>query len=136
MTTEELNRDRSYVFGKLFAVMNEVEKLSMNIQRQRNSSVTDRQTTAMRFMTNYMERPATTWNRLLSTVNQSYISRLGGGTRARYERAYLDLIHQLGDGMTDEPLEYNFSRGFADQTVELREARAEAKKKREEQKND
>lgn len=136
MTQEELEQDRSYLFGRLLAVMDYAEATAMRKLRQRNSSVTDRPTTAMRFITNYVERPATTWIRIMTTVQQSYINRLKSAQATSLRDMYVKLVKQLGDGMNDEPLNYFVSRGLADQIFDFQKSEAEAKKKREEQKND
>lgn len=113
------NHDRSYLFGRLLAIADDIESRALYRRQGRNANVSSRLTTAQRFMTNFSERPATTWQRIYLSIMRSYIGSLSGGSQHYYQTQIAKIIDILSDQqMNDEPLKPMFLSGFAAQHVE------------------
>lgn len=77
----ELNRrDRSFQFGRLLAVM---ERAEADFYSKTNEN---RQTNAIKFMSEYRQRPWTVFERLNRQLHQAYLTRVEPWQAARYER--------------------------------------------------
>lgn len=112
------NHDRSYLFGRLLALANDMEERVLYQRQSANSNVSSRLTTALRFMTNFSNQPATTWKRINESIVQSYFGSLSAGSQHYYLGQVTDILDLLEDhGMTDEPLTPQYLTGFASQYV-------------------
>lgn len=117
MGLDRSETDRSYLFGRLLAIADRIENSAVYRKQQRNDNVSERLTTAYRFMTNFAEQPGTTWKRIYLSVVRSYLGTLSGGSQAYYEDEVNTILDALGDGNSDEPLSMRFLTGFAQQHV-------------------
>lgn len=130
MALDESNMDRSYLFGRLLALANSAERMALGKAAKSGGGASgDRQTTAIRFMTNFAEQPASTWQRIIQAVVRSYLSRVSPASQQYYLNEINHVTDQLqASGMTDEPLSPLYLSGFA--------AQSETGKKRAVQKNE
>lgn len=117
MKLNQSETDRSYLFGRLLAIADRIEESAVYRKQQRNSSVSERLTTAYRFMTNFAEQPGSTWERIYLSVVRSYLGTLSGASQAYYKKQVVAILDLLDDGNTDEPLDMKFLTGFAQQQI-------------------
>lgn len=118
MALDEKVTDRSYLFGRLLAIADSIETMTLRQRTAAGSALSERQTVALRFLTNFIEQPATTWERIWSSVNRSYLNRMGASSQAYYMKKFGEINEVLGlAGMTDEPLSPLVFTGFFDQRV-------------------
>ena len=85
MELDETKRDRSYLFGRLLAVLEKVESRALF-----EASETSRETNAERLQTAFVQHPLTTW-RTLEQQLRPYFKRLRDVT----ERFYKDEITSI-----------------------------------------
>lgn len=109
----EKETDRSYLYGRLTAVADEIESKAL---RETDS---DRMTNAVRLFTAMQQRPATTWQSLEEKLNP-YFGKLSAISRARYMRL-IDSIIELGDNLMGDnsPLAPRFIEGYHNQRYVL-----------------
>lgn len=128
---DERKRDRSYLYGRLLAVADQIERSTFDTEDLQRG----RTTNAMRFMDRFSNRPASTWGMLRKKLvpYQQKIERYGGK-----ERRLLDEICSLFDDedfISNTPLNVKFLLGFSCQSYALEMAKAKHKKKADEKKN-
>lgn len=116
MTLDPDSTDRSYVYGRLVAVANAAEQAALRDAKKRGGAQTDRTTTAIRFLTNVSERPASTWHRIWLAVNRSYLNRMNGAQRTYYMNQMNEIMDLLPDKNDDTALGALFPVGFAHQS--------------------
>lgn len=126
MTLDPKSTDRSYVYGRLVAVANAAEQAAIRDAKKRGGAQTDRTTTAIRFLTNVSERPATTWQRIWLAVNRSYLDRMKGAQRTYYLNQMNEIMNLLPAEEDDSALGSSFAVGFAHQS-EAMHSRAKEK---------
>ncbi|ERL66330.1 type I-C CRISPR-associated protein Cas8c/Csd1 [Schleiferilactobacillus shenzhenensis] len=122
MSLEKENTDRSYLYGRLLAVADTVERSAIRQQQARGGSQTDRLTTAVRFFTNFSERPASTWKRIWLAVVRSYLGRLSAGSQAYYAELVKEITNMMPseEFADDSPLSPVFLSGYAAQSEDNR----------------
>jgi CRISPR-associated protein Csd1 len=115
------SRDRSYLFGRLLAVADVLERTALGKDESRA-------TNAIRYMNSYAQCPARTWKTIQASL-QPYQARLG--IKATYLSKLIDDIGNMFefDDFNNEPLTEKYLLGFYSQRHELY-------KKKEEDKND
>lgn len=110
------NASRDYLFGRLLAVANKIEKVAL-------SSEANRLTTAERFMTQFVNRPASTWLNIcqaLEPYQQKLFNKYQG-----YDKATKTLISQItnmfnpADFTLSQKLSPEFLLGFHNQMMWL-----------------
>lgn len=117
MALEQENASRDYLFGRLLAVANKVEKIALS------SSEANRLTTAERFMTQFVNRPSSTWLNI-SNALVPYQQRLFNNYQG-YDKATKALISQITDMFTpadftsNQKLSPEFLLGFHNQMMWL-----------------
>lgn len=117
MALQEDNASRDYLFGRLLAVANKVEKIALS------KSEANRLTTAERFMTQFVNRPSSTWLNI-SNALVPYQQRLFNNYQG-YDSATKALISQITDmfepiGFTsNQKLSPEFLLGFHNQMMWL-----------------
>lgn len=89
MALQKENASRDYLFGRLLAVANKVEKIALS------SSEANRLTTAERFMAQFVNRPASTWLSI-STALLPYQQRIFNNYQG-YDKATKALISEITD---------------------------------------
>lgn len=124
MALDETCRDRSYLFGRILACAEQVERYAQNLTMDEK-----RVTNAERAQVMFVQRPAKTTVLLQNKLNP-YLSRIQAksGSKRRYQ-LMLDLIDQLGkEDFTNKPLSELYLLGYSSQLMEFRRENAENKK--------
>ncbi len=117
MALQQGNVSRDYLFGRLLAVANKIEKVALS------SSESNRLTTAERFMTQFVNKPASTWLNI-SNALVPYQQRMFNNYQG-YDSATKALISQITDmfSSTDftsnQKLSPEFLLGFHNQMMWL-----------------
>ncbi|MEH0690377.1 type I-C CRISPR-associated protein Cas8c/Csd1 [Vibrio cholerae] len=117
MALQKENASRDYLFGRLLAVANKVEKIALS------SSEANRLSTAERFMTQFVNRPASTWLNI-SNALVPYQQRLFNNYQG-YDKATKALISQItdmfspADFTSNKKLSPEFLLGFHNQMMWL-----------------
>ena len=124
MALDETCRDRSYLFGRILACAEQVERYAQNLTADEK-----RTTNAERAQVMFVQRPAKT-TVLLQSKLTPYLSRIQSknGSRRRYQ-LMLDLIDQLGEeNFTNKPLSELYLLGYSSQLMAFRRENEESKK--------
>ncbi len=115
---EQENNSRDYLYGRLLAVAERIEDVSLNVSGEKRS------TTAARLMQRFADRPASTW-RNIELALQPYIQRLKNN-RAGFLHNIQALLDEImskfteGDFINDKPLSGEFLLAYHTQRFELR----------------
>ncbi|MCI2170596.1 type I-C CRISPR-associated protein Cas8c/Csd1 [Schleiferilactobacillus perolens] len=136
MTLDPTSTDRSYLYGRLVAVANAAEQAAIHDAKKRGGAQSDRTTTAIRFLTNVSERPATTWNRIWLAVNRSYLDRMNGAQRYYYTKQMNEIMNLLPNQEDDTALGPLFPIGFAHQSEAMHQRAQEKAKARKDETQD
>jgi CRISPR-associated protein Csd1 len=121
MSEEDVKNDRSYLFGQLLAIADDMENLVVSRQRMRNANVSDRQTTALRYYKNFTEAPVTYWMRIKNAIMDSYSKHLSGYMRGKYLDKMTSIERRIGafSDKQNVPLSGLFINGFGDERTAL-----------------
>lgn len=117
------NRDRSYLFGELLALTDDIEDYVQYVTENRH-----RETNAMRMMHAFVLRPAATW-KILRERLESYLRQLDNHTiRSQWEQDVGEIVTRLGEesGFTNQPLDEQYLLGFYSKRMEIQEKRKAA----------
>lgn len=109
MSWEMDKRDRSFQFGRLLAAMERVE-LDYYYKTQE-----DRQTNAIKSMTEFRQRPWSTYERINRHLNQAYIPRIEGWQKARYSKLkdeIISIISEFPENELNRPLGDTYLMGY------------------------
>lgn len=119
MAIDENNNDRSYLFGRLLAFAEQIERHAQKIDSSEDSK---RPTNAARLRVAFVHHPAKT-TMVLQEKLTPYINRLkANGTPTHHEDAINDLIDRIGiDRFTNVPLNELYLVGYASQMMEFRD---------------
>lgn len=123
MALQQACASRDYLFGRLLALANKVEKVALS------SSEAKRLTTAERFMTQFVNRPASTWLNI-SNALVPYQQRLFNNYPG-YDKATKALISQItdmfepSDFTSNQKLSPEFLLGFHNQMMWLENHKVE-----------
>ena len=115
---EQENNSRDYLYGRLLAVAERIEDVSLNVSGEKRS------TTAARLMQRFADRPASTW-RNIELALQPYIQRLKNN-RAGFLHNIQALLDEImskfteGDFINDKPLSGEFLLAYHAQRFELK----------------
>ncbi|MEG2199466.1 MAG: type I-C CRISPR-associated protein Cas8c/Csd1 [Anaerovorax sp.] len=127
MALDESKLDRSYLYGRLLAIADQIENMAYD-------KWGERPTNAMRYMNTFSQKPRRTW-KIIAESLRPYQDRLVG--KIKY---YNDLLVEIGsmlDGVDceeDKALEGTYLFGYYSQTQEFRD-RTKAIKEMKEKKN-
>ncbi len=102
-------RDRSFQFGRLLAVM---ERGEVDYYSRSQES---RQTNAIKFMTEYRQRPWFVFERINRQLHQAYLNRIEPWQSNRYERLVGEIVAILGEfpeETLNKPLEDTYLMGY------------------------
>lgn len=116
MALDSNNSDRSYLYGRILACAEQVERYALNI-----GGDDKRTTNAERMQVVFTQRPGRT-TRILQQKLQPYLNRIQtqNGSRRRYD-LMLELIDRLGAaGYTDKPLGDLYLLGYSSQIMEFK----------------
>ena len=117
LTLEETRTSRDYLFGRLLAVADSLERIALGLTNEK------RDTNATRLMQRFADRPSSTWRTIYLHL-QPYRSKLRasrGGALIRRDKelkAVFDLF-QSGDFESDAPLSAEFLLGYHRQLSKL-----------------
>ncbi|MCG7488045.1 type I-C CRISPR-associated protein Cas8c/Csd1 [Vibrio sp. Of14-4] len=117
MALQQDNTSRDYLFGRLLALANKVEKIALS------NGEANRLTTAERFMTQFVNRPAATWlniNNALMPYQQRLFNNYQGYDEAT--KALFSQIHSMfksDDFISNQKLGPEFLLGFHNQMIWL-----------------
>lgn len=108
--------DRDYLFGRLLAMANHVERLTFV------EGDAGRETNAIRYMADFVNKPATNWNHINRKI-QPYLKKLNRrkpflGEHFRREMDNI-LVEFTMDGFSDEPLGNKYLLGFSAQSAAM-----------------
>lgn len=111
---EKLSKDRSFLFGRLLAVLDETERYAMRNEEK------DRLTNAKRYWNAYSRRPATTYATIKRQV-VPYLRRLKNNKIAYYDDITQEITSlMLSDDFNDKPLNELYLPGYYCQREEFR----------------
>lgn len=124
MNETDYKNSRSYLFGELLAVANDMETRAVSVQRVSNPSVSDRETMALRYYRNFTEAPAAVWNRIKKGLYSGYNRHLSKFYRKWYLDQFTAIETKLGVKMGDDtPLDPIFIAGFSEKRTAMQEER-------------
>lgn len=111
MTLDKTNEDRDYLFGRLLAVADVLERSAMDKEEGRS-------TNAIRYMNSFSTHPARTWKTIQESI-QPYQAKFG--KRATY---YTKIMDEIGSKLriedyNDQPLSGIYLLGMYSQRHEL-----------------
>ena len=109
MTWELDRRDRSFQFGRLLAVM---ERGETDYYAKTQET---RQTNAIKFMSEFRQRPWFVFERLNRQLHQAYLNRIAPWQANRYERLVGEIVAILGEfpeEALNKPLEDTYLMGY------------------------
>ena len=115
MTLDYGNNDRSYLFGRLLAVLEKAE-------RHTYSKDETREPNAIRLQSAYINHPMSTWKVLEEKLNP-YFQRMSPGSRIFYKNILSEITKQLtlnySSDTLNRPLEELYLIGYYLQRMEL-----------------
>ncbi len=118
MGLEQDNNSRDYLYGRLLAIAERLEDMSLYVAGE------SRSTTAARLMQRFADRPSSTW-RNIELALQPYIQRLKNN-RAGFLHNIQMLLDEVmnkfneGDFVNDKPLSGEFLLAYHSQRLDLR----------------
>lgn len=89
MTLNLENKDRSYLFGRLLAVLEKAERSTFARDE-------DREPNAIRLQSAYVNHPLSTWQ-ILETQLNPYFQRMRAGSRAFYKNIISEIAEKLAE---------------------------------------
>ena len=107
----KLEKNRSYLFGRLLAIMEVMEQKAMYTG---GSNDEERLTNAKKLWNAYTRRPAITYDRLFKKLMQGYVGKLKPGTRNYFEKEIMEIVNALQklDGFDNRPLKEEYLVGY------------------------
>ncbi len=117
MAVDEQNKDRSYLFGRLLAYAEYIERYAYY-----KSDTPARQTNAERMMHSFSLKPAKTWQLLFLRL-QSYLRQIKSPGKISWWKKQVDqIIDSIGpQGFNNKALEEQFLLGYSSQMISLYE---------------
>ena len=109
MAWELDKRDRSFQYGRLLAVMERAE------QDYYYKTQESRQTNAIKFMSEFRQRPFFVFERIDRHLNQAYLNRIEPWQANRYKRLtgeIIGIIQQFPEEELNRPLSYLYLMGY------------------------
>ena len=103
MAVDESVTDRSYLFGRLLAVLEKIEK-----DTYRNGE--DRETNAIRAQAFYKQRPFTAFSQIMTSLKTGYYPKLSTGTKNYYEKLVGNIMEKIS--LTEEDMNKPLSETY------------------------
>lgn len=122
MTLEEKKADRSYQFGRLLAVLNQVEMDFYQNERKKDPDKQPRQTTAEKSVTLFCRCPFKTYDNIYKHVMEAYEPRITPYQKTRFHRLCREITVMLDAFPKNElnnPLEETYLIGYYVQQQEF-----------------
>lgn len=124
LSLDKENNNRSYLFGRLLAVVDKIENTALNKKTSDGSKSSHRDTNAMRLWSAYVTHPFTCYANLRNCV-APYLSSLPYGSRKYYEDETQEIMDKLaGQENLNRPLEPDYLIGFYMERETLNQYRA------------
>lgn len=120
---DEQNTNRSYLFGRLLAVADQMERRTFDKDEKRA-------TNAMRLMEAFVARPQKTWLYLQQRLMPYQEKREAKGGWEKRELFKIGSLFREEDFMSDKPLDGRYLLGFYCQEYAMQKAAEEGKKKK------
>ena len=112
LSLDKENDNRSYLFGRLLAVVDKIENTALNRKASDGARNSHRDTNAMRLWSAYVAHPFTCYANLRNCV-APYLSSLPYGSRKYYEDETQEIIEKLaGQKNLNRPLDPEYLIGF------------------------
>ncbi|MCR5329634.1 MAG: type I-C CRISPR-associated protein Cas8c/Csd1 [Lachnospiraceae bacterium] len=117
LQTGEKNKDRSYCFGRLLAVADQIE------ERINNREQNDRTTNAKKYWSAYGRKPARTFQVIRNHL-EPYLQKMSQNERTYCENILSEIIDTLSEngGFSNEPLKETYLVGYYCQRAELKKS--------------
>lgn len=116
MALQEMNTNRSYLFGRLLAIVDVFE------ERQLKASDINRQTNALRYMTAYSTKPAAVYKTIFTQLQPYFSKASTQGTDGKWnnndfvQKKIGDVMNQFIEGdFNNNPLDEQFILGYYNQ---------------------
>ena len=109
MSWELTRKDRSFQFGRLLAIM---ERAESDLYYKTNET---RQTNAIKFMSEFRQRPWGVFERINRQLHQAYLNRIEPWQAARYERLKDEvcrILCEFPENELNKPLSDNYLMGY------------------------
>ena len=126
MALDESKADRSYLFGRLIAVADQMERATFS-----RDEMGSRTTNAMRYMEIFSTRPASTWMTLQRKLLPYQQKREMYGGKERKLISEIGSMFHDDDFLSDRPLNGKFLLGYYCQQYAMELEREENRKKKE-----
>ena len=123
---DETKDDRSYLFGRLIAVADQMERATFSAEEKGN-----RTTNAMRYMEIFSSRPASTWRTLQKKLLPYQQKREMYGGKERKLISRIGSMFNEEDFLSNRPLDGKFLLGYYCQQYAMELEREENRKKKE-----
>ena len=107
MALDETSADRSYLFGRLLAVLEMIEKKAIGDE--------ERETNAIRIQAFFCQRPLTAFSQIMTNLKTSYYPRLGSGIKVYYEKLIGEIMDKISlspEDEIDKPLAETYLLGY------------------------
>ena len=107
MALDETSVDRSYLFGRLLAVLEMIEKKAIGDE--------ERETNAIRIQAFFCQRPLTAFSQVMTNLKTSYYPRLGSGIKVYYEKLIGEIMDKISlspEDEIDKPLAETYLMGY------------------------
>lgn len=119
--------DRSYLFGRLLGLADELEKWALRDQGEKNDK---RETNAERYMVSFSNKPARTWKMIYENL-QPYLTRLGKRSD-RISHLMVEVMDQFNkEDFNDKALDPVYLLGYSSQIIANEKYVKEMMKKKE-----
>lgn len=122
MVLDYQNNDRSYLFGRLLAIYEKIERVAFNKDESREPN-------AIRLQAAYVNHPMQTWKNLNELVIP-YLQKLKPGSREYYRKMIsevLDLLQEEDIGKLNQSLRETYLLGYYLQRTELNKKKEDNK---------
>ena len=109
MAWELDKKDRSFQYGRLLAAMERAEE---DYYRRTQES---RQTNAIKFMSEFRQRPFYVFERINRSLNQAYLNRIEDWQAKRYERVVGEIfaiLSEFPENELNKPLDNIYLMGY------------------------
>ena len=127
MTLNKETTNRSYLFGRLLALANEMEKWALRDMGEKSDK---RETNAERYMISFSNKPKRTWGTIYHNL-QPYRARLGKKSE-RLNHLMIEVMNQFElDDFNDKPLDPIYLLGYSSQIIDNQKQIQEIMKKKE-----
>jgi CRISPR-associated protein Csd1 len=105
---EEDRRDRDYLYGRLLAVADKVERAALEARSE------DRESNAVRYMQRFSKYPCSTWKLLYTEKLPPYLKQLNPGLRGWYEGIIQNISDKfiVEEFVSDKALSGEFLLGY------------------------